>query len=218
MFVFSCSQKSYKQQTSNDRNRWCRLLIMRISDIIPSLFFQYLLDDSCNCNHTVFISTLERLLWFLLPSIRKIWDFFMHTKDLFLFKFYCVLKKSLESFTSTWEQNGSKNKSLHWQSNKRFYFLPARHFSAWTGKPPSPLPVSSGWPPLPGFREKRGDWRWTKAVQGGRTRAQVQFKHYQSLRCSWWIFWFTATCSEFFSSSSEIASSSSPSLPCSWEQ
>lgn len=77
-----------------------------------------------------------------------------------------------------------KQKKLNWRRNNRFYFLPVHHFSAWPGKLPPPPPVSCGWPPLPGFREMRGDSRWTKAARGGRAGGfLVQQKHYSSLCC-----------------------------------
>lgn len=47
------------------------------------------------------------------------------------------------------------NIHVNWLWNNRFYFLPARHFSAWTGTLRPPSPVSCCWPPPPGFRDER---------------------------------------------------------------
>lgn len=104
--AFSCSQKSYKQKTSNDRNRWCRLLIMRISDIIPSLFLNICLMMVVIVIIQFSFPLLNRLV--LLPSIKKKKGLFhAHKRLISLQVLLCVLKKSWIFYLNLgakWEQ------------------------------------------------------------------------------------------------------------------
>lgn len=74
---------------------------------------------------------------------------------------------------------------LCYKLNNRFYFLPVRHFSAWTGKLPPPSPVSSGWSQPPGFRETGADEQKQRRVggPGGGCTLQIII-----LTCLLWIF------------------------------
>lgn len=156
------------KQSSNDRSRWCRLLR-------EFQFLSNLLDDACNFNHKLFISTVEWFISMRYPTLLQTEKNVLDTE--------ITNNKDCTFCQSVIFQHGQESCHLLFQ-------LLLAGICCLVSK----------------RRKETTDWFTENTMN-----------HYADMIIMDFVL-FGATCSKSVSPPSDITSTSSSSLPCSWEQ